>query len=340
MKRLHEDEQGATAVMVAFVLFVLMAAGAIAVDLGNAWRVRQIATTATDAASLAEARRQAFVDLPTGQCDPAWTELLASNAPAADLDASTCSVQPTGSGTGYVVIETTVQAETFFARLFGIDSQEVYASSGAMFGYTNAAEGVRPIALCANNAHIRNWLDPELSDDEPTEHETAVDGAIWHIVPITSTAGSGCSDGEGAGNWGWLDFTPPAGGLSELKEVLEKGFHEFPITVDDCNAPDPTEDRCAPSDGDPFARGNPNDTDQGVSYLCNNEVPFWAVVYSLAEGTGQNTRYTIETFVPLIIRGYKSPSAMYRWDSAAGPTPPPPSRYRDSHGHPSAVGSC
>lgn len=327
MNRLHRDENGATGAVVLFVLlFALLPAGAVAVDLGNVWQVRRVAATATDAASLAEARQQSLADpRPPGEynCGTDWSSLLHTNVPdrvvpadhAGGLEGnSSCVVHVTGPGTGYVLVEAALQADTFFARMFGRGAQLVPASSGAMYGFATAVDGLRPLAFCQNDPHIAAWIDGETADDDPLLHTEQG----WHRVWIRSTAETACG-GANNGNWGRLDFNGGGGGEQEFEDVLLNGFWEFSVAVGDCN-----DDNAIPGEPCPTEPGDP--PAGAIRQLCEDETEFWAVVFSsTVGGSGNTTQYVVSGFVPLRIRGFQglsgSPPNRHAWNgSTCGPT--------------------
>ena len=93
-------EDGATAVLVAICLLLLVGAGAIAIDLGSAWTTKRSLVVDTDSAALAGARVLAD---PGGDC--AAAEVAAAEFLSANLGESVTPAQlKSGSGGSLVCV--------------------------------------------------------------------------------------------------------------------------------------------------------------------------------------------------------------------------------------------
>ena len=154
-KRPHQNRRGAMAVLLAVMLIVLFAFLAFAVDLGNVYVTRSQLQNAADAAALAGAQqlaegesattaRQVAVDfaklnepdngnvLVTGDVTiGVWhNETRGFSATLSNPNAVQVVVRRDGTNTAAVA--------TSFARLFGIDSTKVTATSIATFKITGS----------------------------------------------------------------------------------------------------------------------------------------------------------------------------------------------------------
>ncbi len=187
------DETGAVLAFVALGLVVFMACAAIAIDLGNVWAHRRAVATASDAAALAAAQDYALGE--TG-CGSTATSYVARNLDGATLTG--CSHQTTTAGSGRVDVGATVRLDHWFAPVIGIASTDVGASTTAFYGSAQAADSVRPVAICAASPAYQSWggtvpsaeifIPFELPD--PTACGTATAGA-WAVIDAPCGAGVG-----------------------------------------------------------------------------------------------------------------------------------------------------
>lgn len=98
---------------------------------------------------------------------------------------------------------------TFFARAVGINSMTSSTAAVAVAGYVeNAGAGnVLPVTIplnivyCANNGDVQTQLPP----------------SYW---PVNTPVSFPLCKGNANGNVGWLDWSPPAGGTSELIDAI------------------------------------------------------------------------------------------------------------------------
>lgn len=155
MRRLTQDtenERGATAVMVAVMMIMLLSFGAIAVDAGGMYAEKSVVQNGADAAALAVAQKCA-----TNTADPSCTTgsaLSGSLANANAKDGLTDVASTVVDKTAQKVTVTTnaqdsngVHFSTFFARIFGIDTTSIGAVAEARWGGVQSGVTSLPIAF-------------------------------------------------------------------------------------------------------------------------------------------------------------------------------------------------
>jgi hypothetical protein len=271
------EEQGATAVIVAIVLVVLMGAAMVSVDAGNLWQSRRNIITGTDAASLAEANAVG----PSGdtECTGVWTEVLADNS-GSEAEGISCDVVPLEGGAGYVSVKASKPVQARFGGVFGIGSNDVVSKSAALYGFVNAAEGLRPIGLCTKSQAVSQWL----ADTEQ--------GSMEATIPWTKQFQDG-DCGTVSSNWGWFDFNGGSNSQPELAKWLRNGYYENAVAVDDCNADaDPAAPE--PCSGD---TGSKSSLDSALNYLKTEGGSFGIVLYDEASGPGSNAEFRVAGFL-------------------------------------------
>lgn len=168
------SERGAIMVWFALIIVVLLAIGALAIDLGYAYTVKRQLATAADAAALAGAQEAAlkFNAPGVGGCGANLNGLVTAavndtynaNSPQGSVGNPTVAVNCFGSGgaaaTGMdataieVKVDDSSSLQTWFARLLGVTTMNPAASATArVFGSTNLS-GLRPFLVCIDDAKV------------------------------------------------------------------------------------------------------------------------------------------------------------------------------------------
>ena len=238
----HESERGQVLVIVGLSLVVLVAMVGLVIDGGFAWGKQRITQNAADAASEAGAvvlaQRLAgvlpaktdadvllavdgvFTDNETGKLGAYYTDISgqlldASGGPAG----STATAAQVGAGTipantAGVQAVGTQTFDTFLARVVGISQFTATAPATAVAGYLSqvcsAASGcdVLPVTIPTTVLGCDG-------SNNPAPVQPAIEWPVTQepvVVPL-------CKNGPG--NVGWLDWTPTAGGTSELIASIE-----------------------------------------------------------------------------------------------------------------------
>lgn len=231
-------QRGAIAVITGLVIAVLVGFMGIAVDLGRLFVIRSELQTGMDACALAAAtqlrpglndpnaldRAVAFGRTPTNRAnfqgdaiDPQAIEFAFSDTLGGSYTPYNGGGAPTGLANSARYVRCTyplADIPVFFARVLNA------ANSTA----TVAATAVATLAPSQTNCGfpVSVCRDPGAS---------AASSPPWGLAPGTwvsglgSTGGggggpAGCTSGTGSGNFCWVDFSPPAGGASELSGLI------------------------------------------------------------------------------------------------------------------------
>lgn len=233
--RASRDERGQVLIIVAAGMFVFIAMVGLVVDGGYAWGQQRDSQNASDASAEAGALLLAH-NLPYRYASPPQTppngnaEVRAAVLSSAatfgvsveeawytDFDGAHVGGAPLigtgqlGSGAAPAAAEgvevtTTKTFDTFIARIVGMAQMTTRTDATAVSGYVDTVgEGnVLPVTLPINITTCTNTNRPD------------TDGTAWplgtlQVFPLCSS---------GPGNVGWLDWTPPGGGTSELRDAI------------------------------------------------------------------------------------------------------------------------
>ena len=237
-----KDEYGATAILVALVIVVLISITALAVDIGYVMATKNEVQNIGDAAALAATGQlghiyegMSYEEQQSYVCDPATIipvakEIALKNKAAgknivvndADIiigqwNAETKILTPTfdqpdavkvisrrdGSANGPIT--------TFFARIFGVNTVDVKAdATAALTGQSTAGPGGLPLPVGISNAWFEN---KEIFCDQPIK-----------FYPTNTP--------EGCAGWHTYNESPSsAARLSDILEGLKDGTYESPETT-------------------------------------------------------------------------------------------------------------
>lgn len=268
-------ERGATAVMVALCMVVLIGGAAFAVDLGNAWQRQRRIHTATDAASLAAAQ-----DYAVGEngCASTAGSYVTKNDSLAEL--TNCSHVSTGTSSGYVTVDAGSNVDFAFAGVFGIDDTDVGSSTTAAYGTPKGVTGLRPMALCLYaNQDLTNWLN--------IPHPRPASGTIRILYEKSQPDACGS---DPPGNWGMMDFDGGANSNDDTKAWVHDGY------PDDVSLSPPD----IPGDTGAFS----NSINSELSSLVEEE--FQLPVFDYVSGQGSNAHFRIVAFVTVKLIGFET----------------------------------
>ena len=255
--RAHKGERGQVIVLVALGMVALLTMVALIVDGGNAFAQQRVSQNAADAASESGAvvLMKRLVGVP-GQDDAAVDAAVQSSASTNGLDTpvlacytdlagiplkpdGTTAVDCSSAGGAAQVGGGTIPAcdacagksaagvrvygsrsfGTSFARIVGINTLTASTTATAIAGYVNVLAGpVLPVTfpLFASGCDGSGNVEPVVpQEDWP-----------WGVgkplaIPLCK---------NGAGNVGWIDWVPPAGGASELANAIRYSTNP-PITT-------------------------------------------------------------------------------------------------------------
>jgi hypothetical protein len=324
LNRLLREEKGISTVIVAVSLIGIFGATMLSLDAGNMWQTRRKIISGTDSTVLRQAKSYAqqsvpgapssTASCPTGVSD-SWTDWLTKVGGAGTTPMS-CNVTWGVNGTGYVVVEGSKLSETRFGGLLGIGDTHPYSLSAASFGYLTEAEGLRPMGICANNDHFKEWVSVNngtmaqttynaLRNSGP-EHPTDDSSAptVIHRLIFNNGSPSGCG-GTYSGNWGWIDFdagancTGPSKHAECIRSWILYGYGNT-VGIGDCYADNTNE----------FCEGNPGSGGGSVSnaldQLIADKTIFPIPIYDQGNTlTGGNAEFNMFAFVGVRLWKYK-----------------------------------
>lgn len=219
-------ESGQALALFALAAMAMVGMVAVVIDGGNAWAQNRIAQNGADSAAeagatmlaqkLAGASRTdadvreavdaaaAAMGLAIGPEDAIYTDVAGD--PVGVVVGSLGGDPPPGSASG-VAVTGTREFGTYFARALGIEAltTETRATAVAGTGYSYGTT-LFPVTLPVNILTCDGQNNP--SFQLPPTHWLSY---TFYKIPL-------CKNGPG--NVGWIDWTPPSGGTSELVQVL------------------------------------------------------------------------------------------------------------------------
>jgi Flp pilus assembly protein TadG len=152
------DDSGASAVIVALSMVVLLGIGALAVDAAYYMVERGKAQTAADAAALAAA---SYLPENTTKARAAATDFATRNLP----DSTTTFTEPSASDPSNAVVTVSEVVPTFFARVFGISSVTAVAHAVAQADVTSNRMPLEVIVVQdASGSFIEEWAQATSAD--------------------------------------------------------------------------------------------------------------------------------------------------------------------------------
>ena len=235
----ERQERGQVLVIVAMSLIVLIALVGLVIDGGLAWGHQRNTQNVADATAKAGATVLAERLGGATRDDADVLSAVDATADANDLDdlvayytddqgrlltpvgglaANTGTAAVVGGGTiptgaAGVMSEGELTFDTLLARVIGVDEFTTVATATAISGYRTsscpASAGcvVLPVTLPITILGCDGSNNPA-----PAEPEQQWDLGVFYTLPL-------CKNGPG--NVGWLDWTPTAGGTSELTDAIE-----------------------------------------------------------------------------------------------------------------------
>jgi len=155
--------------------------------------------------------------LPDNSYDFASAQRVGYGLPATTATTPNCPSHSVGPAAGVLVLGH-ADVRPYFAGIVGIGSWSVGAQATAASGYLqdSGAGALLPIAIPVNIVTCDGSNNPIFPGGQ-----WSADGHTVYKVPM-------CKNGPG--NIGWLDWTPPSGGTSELiQEILHPNNPPIPL---------------------------------------------------------------------------------------------------------------
>lgn len=302
VRRCQREDDGAVAVMVAVMAFVLFGMMAVVVDLGTVYATQRSLQNGADAAALAAGAVLIEKSELGDSCDE-----IASRAPQAQDQARNAFTSNAGSEAGLendrvdVVCDATlgqvlvsaqgqVSRPSIFGGIFGYDAYELSKPAITIIGPPLTFTGLRPFAIC------------QAAVGTPVKYD-------YLVLDFTRTPLPGC--GSAPGNFGVLDFLDmhdvfparSAGGTSGVPVVepwITDGFEED-----------------IPADAPIFIEGRPGSPAsqyaEELEKILGKSITI--PVYTALDDRGSNSVFTVQTFVQVQLCAYRVvPSGEYPKD--------------------------
>lgn len=235
--RSNTGRRGQTLVVFSMTIVAVVAMVGLIVDGGNAYAQQRRAQNGLDAAAEAGtvqlARR--LMGVEPGNTDAQWDALVLSSVTTTasvngvqsittpnyvDIDGDVLG--PVGTGTipadaAGVHATGTRDFNTYLAGVIGFNSFQATAEATAVTGYliSVSANGLLPLTFpvlftqCETGGGSNRLVNPLIGSPP---------GNSWPTGPNNLVALPLCSNGPG--NVGWIDWTPPSGGASEVADSI------------------------------------------------------------------------------------------------------------------------
>lgn len=279
-----DGDRGATVIIVALSMTVLIGLCAVAIETGRLWTERRALVTATDAA--ANAAAGAFGHNGDGCAEAAG--YLTVNEPDAIDVACDYFIADHGRG-GRVRVKAAATVDYQLGTILGLQSGTPTSSTAVIWG-RQIYVGIRPFAFCSvANADLSAWLANPVG---------TVD-VVFSLNSADSVAQC-TADGLTAGNWGTVDFDGGSNSTGQIQEWLVDGYPGTLLTSQStlsCTV-DPT----ACYYGDTGILSTSIITEVQL-LMTTGPVPF--LIYDRAEGTGSGLQYRITAVTPAEVIGYQ-----------------------------------
>jgi hypothetical protein len=255
IERLRSEEAGVVYVLMVLSILIIMAMAAFAVDVGWIFLNKSRAQRASDAAALAGVT--ALPAEPFTAIDRAreFARINGYDDAVADI-----VVTPTPTADDELRVEIDDQIDTFFMKVFGIDTVDIHVSSKARYissvplGNPDNIFGPEPGTPGQTFADVGFW--PAIT----FQYDVKYNGDAYATRCGTSSGGSGtaCGGGDtpnaewygttnGEPDGYWYGVEVPSGASNLVVEVYDAGYGQGGVAADDQVYPTETSSFYAPS---------------------------------------------------------------------------------------------
>ncbi len=274
----NNDESGATIVIFALSITMIIGIAGLVVDGGSFWSQERNLATVSDAAALAGAEEY----IATGNgCSEAETF---ANLNHDNLSNVSCVVNTSG-GQGSITVTVQSQVRLNFMGALGFSNPTAESVTVVEWEQPEAA-GVRPFGTCADNADIAAWL---ANPTAPTTVRIFFDESV-----------AACGNGV-PGNWGSIDFNGGANTNAGTIDWIQNGYNgpisTTPVT-DPCGS---NTEGCISGDTGSFS-GSHN---SALRDLRDSGETFESPLFSAISGNGSGADIRLSHIVEVRLVGYK-----------------------------------
>jgi len=313
-------EDGAVAIMVAFLAVILVVLVAFTTDFGMAYAQRQALATGADSAALAVVQAQYKIEmadpthpncdalvardtaLASGNAAKASTIALAqvnANAPfKATIPADDVKTELSCNSVAKV-LQVSVTVNRSITPIFGgvvsASPQHIDRTALAAMGVGNGVHGLTPLGLCQNqaNAIIKQHDADVVNYPRPLGGVGFESAQLISQTKVWADATSQCGDG-GAGNWGWLDLGQGSNSANALGDLITSGVDPGALTLDTTDT--------YQIGGVPGNKANSQNTRNAMLSIMDTTITL--PVYSLVTNPGGTAVYTVYGFLSVKLCGF------------------------------------
>jgi hypothetical protein len=275
MKRIKSDQRGQVFAFTAISMVALLGMSAFVLDVGAWFRADRQIQSVADAAALAGAQK-----LPD---DPGAAIALAKDYATRNGGPAPTSVTVTKTkGTNdTIVVEMNAQTPGVLSGVFGVEAVDIGAHAAARAALPGKVRWVAPIVV--NEKHpMLNCGTGDFGRPKPCAgpgNPATLD--YYHL----KVGGGGKTAPDGAGSFGFVDFTGEGNGTNDLKQQMEDGYNEY---IEPGNFSART--------GNPFSAIS-GEIDQHIA--AGDELLF--PIYRKIVGSGTNAQFEIIGFAAFVI---------------------------------------
>jgi len=201
-ERVQDFDRGSVAIMVAASFLPLSMATAVVADGGRVWVEKQSLQSQVEASALSVAQTWARDSV---SCDQGSLNLIEM----ASSGKVSCSVLPLPNG-ALAAVSASGDVGLQFAQLFGRSTAQVDASTSVRVGPAGTVSGLRPVAMCAANPGLAQWLS------------TGKSSSATYVINVSSSNAQ-CGTTV-SGNWAILDFDGGSNSMSDAQNWIANGY--------------------------------------------------------------------------------------------------------------------
>ncbi|MGD8149655.1 pilus assembly protein TadG-related protein [Ornithinimicrobium sp. Y1694] len=288
-------EDGASAVLVAVCMLMLIAFTGLGVDVTSAYAKSQEVQNAADAGALAAAQKCAESDVTcsAGSQSGMATDLAVQNV---RLETNRVQASDTYPASNRVTVSVTAEHQNFFAAAFGFTSFTVVREATAQWDSPKKGPAMLPLTISACSFYNQTTGQPNLGSN------------VTVYMPNTNNG-----NGSGPKPADCPNKTYPPGGFGWLDTDSSCQSHFDPVV------------------GDYYEVGsNPGNAAQQclrnkLPTLLNEVVIL--PIFSDKQGTGENAKFLVDRFAAFKIKGFFVQSGNVEGGIPCGPTPLPTNAY-------------
>ena len=200
----HSDK-GSISVLFAIAVLPMLAMVAVVADVGMVYAKRQELQTGVEAAAVAGAAKLAM-----GMSACVGYDSVV-NANMSSITSLTINCTTSGAASHDVVtVAAEASASLVFSQLIGRSDAAIASTASVKVGPARSAVGLRPIAICADQPALQEWISSGMTSTD-----------VYQI--FVESDGVSCG-GDVPGNWSMIGFDGGSNSNSELQDRIVNGY--------------------------------------------------------------------------------------------------------------------